>query len=612
MTEIIFECYSAPSLAFGIDSLFSFKYNNGTNGLVVSSSHTSTHLIPVLRSKAVMSSVTRLNWGGAQGVEYLLKLLRLKYPNWSPSQRFTDYQAEEMIREHCYVSKDYDMEVSKYLDWSGLEDRDHIVQYPFTEHTVIEKTAEELARIAERKKEGGRRLQEQAAKMRLEKLVRKEQELEYFKELQGRLINQTKKEIRRLLDEDEIRDEVQLDKTIKELEKSVRKARNKDVGGPENPEEEEEATFPLLDIPDEQLDEAGLKQKRHQRLMKSNVDARARAKVEKEKEKARKAQEEMLENERRENDLEGWLDERRAARSVCINSTQPQRYPTNFSLQAMLQRLKDRERQKADLGNRKSLASQQRMKTLAALASDQPGRKRRRGGDDDSFGANDDDWTVYRTVATGEQSDDEEEEDLGAGLKSIEAQLLKYDPSFTEQNTREAQADWTKSMMHAFLRGPRPFNPESQQELHQIHLNVERIRIPEVVFQPAIAGLDQAGIVEITADIINQSLSKPEDRDSVLKDIFLTGGNTMFSGFDDRLREELRSVLPTESVVKLRKATDPLIDAWRGAAQWAREPGFKNSAVTKDEYFEKGSEFLKVSINVKLRLQHACKCLDPH
>lgn len=612
MTEIVFECYSAPSLAFGIDSLFSFKYNNGTNGLVVSSSHTSTHLIPVLRSKAVMSSVTRLNWGGAQGVEYLLKLLRLKYPNWSPSQRFTDYQAEEMIREHCYVSNDYDMEMSKYLDWSGLEDRDHIVQYPFTEHTVIEKTAEELARIAERKKEGGRRLQEQAAKMRLEKLVRKEQELEYFKELQGRLINQTKKEIRRLLDEDEIRDEVQLDKTIKELEKSVRKARNKDVGGPENPEEEEEATFPLLDIPDEQLDEAGLKQKRHQRLMKSNVDARARAKIEKEKEKARKAQEEMLENERRENDLEGWLDERRAARSVCIKSTQPQRYPTNLSLQGMLQKLKDRERQKADLGNRKSLASQQRMKTLAALASDQPGRKRRRGGDDDSFGANDDDWTVYRTVATGEQSDDEEEEDLGAGLKSIEAQLLKYDPSFTEQNTREAQTDWTKSMMHAFLRGPRPFNPESQQELHQIHLNVERIRVPEVVFQPAIAGLDQAGIVEITADIINQSLSKPEDRGSVLKDIFLTGGNTMFSGFDDRLREELRSVLPNESVVKLRKATDPLIDAWRGAAQWAREPGFKNSAVTKDEYFEKGSEFLKVSINVELRLRHACKCLDPH
>lgn len=317
----MFECYSAQSLAFGIDSLFSYKFNKGKSGLILSSSHTSTHLIPVIDSKAMMSSVTRLNWGGSQGAKYLLKLLRLKYPNWSPSQRFTDYQAEEMIREHCYISRDFDGELRSYLDWSGLEDRDHVIQYPFTEHIVIEKTEEELAKIAERKREGGRRLQEQAAKMRLEKLVRKEQELEYFKDLQERLANQTKKEIKRLLEEDEFKDVAQLEKTIKELEKSVRKARNKDVGGPENPEEEEEATFPLLDIPDDQLDDAGLKQKRHQRLMKSNVDARARAKVEKEKEKARKAEEQRLEDERRENDLEGWLDERRAARTVRISSS---------------------------------------------------------------------------------------------------------------------------------------------------------------------------------------------------------------------------------------------------------------------------------------------------
>ena len=96
----------------------------------------------------------------------------------------------------------------------------------------------------------------------------------------------------------------------------MRKARNKDVGGSENVEEEEEATFQLLDVPDEDLDEAGLKQKRHQRLMKANVDARARAKVEKEQQKARVAEEERVDNERRENDLEGWLEERRTARLV--------------------------------------------------------------------------------------------------------------------------------------------------------------------------------------------------------------------------------------------------------------------------------------------------------
>lgn len=94
----------------------------------------------------------------------------------------------------------------------------------------------------------------------------------------------------------------------------------------------------------------------------------------------------------------------------------------------------------ADLGNRKSLASQQRMKTLANLASDGP-KKRRRGGEDDDFGANDDDWGVYRTVAKDEQSDDEEEEDLGGMLNSLEQELLQYDPEFTEHHTLAAQTD---------------------------------------------------------------------------------------------------------------------------------------------------------------------------
>ena len=324
MTELLFECYRAPSLAYGIDSLFSYRYNKGSNGLIISSSYTSTHLIPIVDSKAILSSTTRLNWGGFQGAEYLLKLLRLKYPNFPG--KITDYQADEMVREHCHVSAHYDADLKHYLDWTGLEERDHTVQYPFTEQTVIEKTDEELARIAERKREGGRRLQEQASKMRLEKLVRKEQELAYFKDLQQRLQSQTKKEQKRLLDEDEFKDESQLDKTIKELEKSVRKARNKDIGGPENPEEEEPQTFPLLDVLDEQLDEAGLRQKRHQRLMKSNVDARARAKTEKEQEKARVAEEGRLDDERRENDLEGWLGDRRAARTVsALHATQLRR-----------------------------------------------------------------------------------------------------------------------------------------------------------------------------------------------------------------------------------------------------------------------------------------------
>ena len=592
MTETLFECYSAPSIAFGIDSLFSFSHNGGSTGLVMSSSHTSTHVIPVINSRPLLTQATRLNWGGYQSAEYLLKLLQLKYPTFPG--KLTSAQAADMVREHCYISQDYDSELRHYLDWTGLEDRDHIIQYPFSEQAAApEKTEEELARIAERKKESGRRLQEQAAKQRLERLIRKEQDLEYYRDLQEKGQIVTKKEFRRLLESNELRDENDLERTIKDLDQKIRKARMKDLGGSAeaNPEEQDAVpTYPLLDVPDAELDEAALRQKRHQRLLKSGYESRQRAKAEKASALAVKAEEVRLDELHRTNDLESWLQARRTGY-------------TNVR-----QRLKDRERLKQDLGNRKSLASQIRMKSIANLASDNnSGKKRRRGGnnpsgnpdrdDNDTFGANDDDWGVYRTIATDAAgSDDEDEEaDVDAQLLTLEAELLEHDPAFTEQDTLAAASDWTKSLLHVFLRGPQPFDPESAAQAHQLHLNVERIRVPEPVFQPSIAGVDQAGLVEIAADILGQRLNE-DVRAAVARDVFATGGYTLFQGFEDRLRKELRAVMPAERDVMLRRARDPIVDAWRGAAAWAGGDGFSKARVTKEDYAEKGVEYMKVQI----------------
>ena len=51
------------------------------------------------------------------------------------------------------------------------------------------------------------------------------------------------------------------------------------------------------------------------------------------------------------------------------------------------------------------------------------------------------------------------------------------DPDFEEKDTLEAQTDWTKSTLHAFLRGARPSDPESQREANQV-------RIKNYVFSP--------------------------------------------------------------------------------------------------------------------------------
>ncbi|KAI5782765.1 hypothetical protein EDC01DRAFT_718394 [Geopyxis carbonaria] len=584
VTELVFEGYDAPSLVYGIDALFSYAYNGGHTGLVMSSGNTSTHLIPMIDGKGITSMTTRLNWGGSQGTEIMLKLLQLKYPGF-PS-KLQSWQIEGLMMDHCYVSGDYKDEISTYLDMEVLEQKDRVIQFPFTETVKIEKSQEELDKIAEKRKESGRRLQEQAAKARLEKLIKKEQELEYYRDLQSKAEGLAKREFKRLLESNDLDNESQLEKIIKELDGAIKRGRKQDVGD-DKETAEEPPSFPLIDVPDEELDDEGKKQKRQQRLMKSNHDARQRARAEKEAEKQRIADEERKDQEAREHNLDDWVSEKRAARDN------------------LMAKLKERQRLRLELTDRKSVASRMRMETIANLASDAPtGKKRRRGGNadtDDTFGANDDDWAVYRSVGAGgtggNEDGQEEEEEMNRELKSIEALLLAHDPNFGEDHTREAQSDWSKSRIHAFLRGCRPFDVENQAEQNQMHINVERIRVPEVVFEPSMAGVDQAGIIEIASDILTHRISNPIDQQRVLKDVFLTGGNTAFKGFDERLRKEMISVLPTGLTINVRKAKDPCLDAWHGASQWCSKPGkdsdWRRAIVTKEEYLEKGSDYIK-------------------
>ncbi|KAF3927519.1 Actin-1 [Arthrobotrys entomopaga] len=576
MSELLFEAYNAPSILYGIDSLFSYHYNGGTNGLVLSSSNSTTHLIPVVNSKGVMSMATRLNWGGSQAVEFLTKLLALKYPGF-PSKVYQP-QLESLVQEHCYVAQEYKAEMSRYLEMGSLDERDRIIQFPYTEIVKEQKTEEELARIAERRKESGRRLQEQAAKMRLEKLKKKEEELTYYQHLLEKGKNETKKNYSRMLENDGFRDEAKLEKRIKELEKSIRRSRNKDLGIEEE-EEEEVPSFPLLDIADEDLDEDGLKQKKAQKLLKANYEARQRVRAEKEKERERLRLEAEKEEERRTNDLDGWISEKRSMR------------------EGLLAKLKEREQKKTQLSDRKSLASLNRMKAIAHLASDEPTRKRRRGNDEDTFGADDDDWAIYRDIATVNEEEEEEDEEMQTELKNLEAQLLRHDPEFTEENLQANKSDWRNSLIHAFLRGTRPFDPENQAEANQMHLNVERIRVPEVIFEPNMAGVDQAGIVEITTEMLLNRFTDNKQREMIYRDVFLTGGYAMFQGFEERLRTALTAVLPFESPLAVRTAKDPLLDAWKGAALWSKtnigQPAWKGAAITKAEYAEKGSDYIK-------------------
>ena len=60
-----------------------------------------------------------------------------------------------------------------------------------------------------------------------------------------------------------------------------------------------------------------------------------------------------------------------------------------------------------------------------------------------------------------------------------------------------------------------PYDPTDIGQMHQLHVNVERVRVGEVLFQPSIIGLDQAGLTETMNDIIRTF--NPEERKQAVK-----------------------------------------------------------------------------------------------
>jgi actin-related protein 5 len=134
MSELLFETYSAPSISFGIDALFSYRQNvdnSNSTGLVISSGNHATHIIPVIQGRGILAQAKRLQWGGTQAMEFMQKLLQLKYPAF-PS-KLTVLQAQTLVWDHCYVAQDYQAELACMLDRTHLKDADKTIQFPYTE-----------------------------------------------------------------------------------------------------------------------------------------------------------------------------------------------------------------------------------------------------------------------------------------------------------------------------------------------------------------------------------------------------------------------------------------------------------------------------------------------
>ena len=625
MTELMFELYGVPSLTYGIDMMFSYYYNNYENiknneglgnCLIISSSNQVTHILPIIENKIDLKNTRRISIGSENAKDLLMKSLQLKYSDIK--QKLTNEVIQEIYHNYTMAAIDYEQELKlievlhkdeqekyhkldlvniygtldmyqKVMDsykeekrnnssinnlnkksFSYLKPYTNLVNYIDEEENNVEKniinhlyffkkpfmgvlpfiTQEELKAKQEAKNEQIRRFREIMKKRREENYKNMQIELEQLEKMIA-LKDQDKFKFEEMLTNTGYESAEEIIQRINKLSAKL----NNDIHHLENTQPEDiESRWNLLSMPDEDLTEEQIKMKRIQKMQKNAYYSRLEKKelARKEKEKIEK-----LKNENKDKYL------------VSLYRTKKE----------ILERLAKYEELKRDMVNRHSKTNMKRMQTLAELGKDSDGMER--GGsnwEDDDFGKNDEDWEIYREVNKN-NINEEEEEDYNR-LHDIENQISEMDKNYFG-NVQQYQYNF-------------------YHENDYFILGVDQFRCAELLFKPYIIGVEQAGIIEIISQIfknMNINIKK-----NLAKNIFITGGNTYYPFLKERIYHDLRSYLPIDVDIKVKRAANPVLDAWKGARLFFNDTyslnGIKNNLrnniyISKKEYEEYGVEYFK-------------------
>ncbi|XP_026755912.1 actin-related protein 6 [Galleria mellonella] len=128
--------------------------------------------------------------------------------------------------------------------------------------------------------------------------------------------------------------------------------------------------------------------------------------------------------------------------------------------------------------------------------------------------------------------------------------------------------------------------PDEDLEQQTLRLTNERFSIPELLFHPSDVGIPQMGIPEAIIHSINSC--PEENKENLLENILLYGGNTLFPGFRDRVYNEVRSMALDHFDVNVTLAENPITYPWEGGKLIFRDPEFYSFCMTKEEYEEEG------------------------
>ena len=127
-----------------------------------------------------------------------------------------------------------------------------------------------------------------------------------------------------------------------------------------------------------------------------------------------------------------------------------------------------------------------------------------------------------------------------------------------------------------------------------ICLGEEKYMAPEIMFNPMITDLEIDGVQKYVLKSIKNTPYK--EREILCNNLIIAGGNTMFSGFTNRLMKELTPLVnpfvPNNVNIKMIAPQKRYMSSYVGGSILASLSSFKNLWITKSEYEEQGASIV--------------------